>query len=717
MEALRVLEDLLDEQTPPSRSKFPPHVLPKSTRFPPLSLSPAIDIFTKLVAEDFRKLPSRRKFDNLTWRQRKAISELQSLSGVVFKPADKGGNIVVWPTHMYEREAHRQLRNRNTYERLSYNPTASFSLSLQRILVRALEGGIITKTVFEGLMVRTPKTPTFYLLPKIHKDAVEPPGRPIVSGIEGLCDPVCKFLDFYLKPLVESLPSYIKDTTDVLTRVDGVLVDGHTFLVTADVESLYTCIDHTLGLDAVRLFLGMSDLDGPMCGLLLELLQFVLTHNFFVFKDQFYRQRCGTAMGAACAPSYANLFLGAWERSIFGDEGAPAASHVLCWHRYIDDVLFFWDGTLQQLGDFMAWLNANTFNIRLTFKYDLKTIDFLDVTLEIDDTRRIQTDVYRKPTSVNSLLHAESAHNTSTIRAVPVGQFLRMRRICSTEDGFERQARDLQTRFRNRGYSNRSIRKGYSRARATARRDLLYPRRDNTGRSAKSGGSAPIRFISTFNHEWEHMRSILAKHWAILGSEPSLGQVIGDRPLMTSRRCRNLRDFLVKSHYIATTTNPFGSTGPTRGCFPCGHCVACPNVLRCSSFQSSDGEKDFHIKQHISCSSTNVIYYATCGCPLIYVGLTSRELRVRVREHVRDIRAAKTVVDPTTLKTIPRHFRSSHDCDPGSFMVRGIECVHLGIRAGNYKKALAQREAKWIVALDTMTPKGLNESLSFSSFL
>ncbi|XP_073432152.1 uncharacterized protein [Dendrobates tinctorius] len=200
-EALRTLEQLLDEQSPPLRSRYPPAILPKSFKFPPLSLCLAVEIFTKLVSEDLKSLSSRCKFDNLTYTQRQAIKELQSFQDIVIKPADKGGgNIVIWPSDKYEKEAFRQLRDVETYTKLSYNPLSSFSLRLQQILLRAVESGTIDKKVLEGLTVRSPKVATFYLLPKIHKDALDPPGRPIVSGIVSLCDPVCRFIDYYLNP-------------------------------------------------------------------------------------------------------------------------------------------------------------------------------------------------------------------------------------------------------------------------------------------------------------------------------------------------------------------------------------------------------------------------------------------------------------------------------------------------------------------------------------
>ncbi|OCT93164.1 hypothetical protein XELAEV_18016229mg [Xenopus laevis] len=42
----------------------------------------------------------------------------------------------------------------------------------------------------------------------------------------------------------------------------------------------------------------------------LEAIEFLLSHNFFLFDKQYYLQKQGTKMGAKFAPSYANLYMG-----------------------------------------------------------------------------------------------------------------------------------------------------------------------------------------------------------------------------------------------------------------------------------------------------------------------------------------------------------------------------------------------------------------------
>ncbi|XP_073508111.1 uncharacterized protein [Phyllobates terribilis] len=710
-DALMSLERLSEEQTEVGPSKFPKNIMPRSAAFPPLSACPAVEIFVNLVTNDFQKITTRKRLDNLSRAERQALDDLKSYDDIVIKPADKGGNVVLWPKEKYEREAYKQLKDRDTYLKVQNNPLPSFSAELEMILYEAFSQGIIPKKVYEGLLVKFPKIPTIYFIPKVHKNPLEPPGRPIVSGLEGLCQPICIFIDYYLKPLAQTLPSYVRDSTEVLTRINNITLETDMILVTSDVEALYTCIDHGQGIEAVRFFLGMSNWDGRTCELVVELLEYILTHNFFVFKDQFYVQKRGTAMGAACAPSYANLFMGYWERTIFGDEDAQMMSSVPMWLRYIDDILFIWQGDGDVLRQFMTSLNMNEFNIKLTYKCSREKIEFLDILIEVDEKLQIQTDVYRKETAVNSLLHAGSGHQYSTVKAIPVGQFLRIKRICSTKEGFERQAEDLRVRFSERGYSKRTIKHGYNRAKGVSRDALLRPTQVGAGR----GGT--IRFISTYNSEWQTMRSVLEKHWPVLQTEPSFSGVLSKNPQMTSRRSKNLRDILVKSHYTPAKCSLFNLGPPSNGCYPCGACVACCNIVRTKTFSTSDGSREFFIRQRITCNTSQVIYYATCNCNKIYIGLTTRQLKIRTREHVLDIIASKTQDNIEELKTIPRHFKLEHGSNPKSLKVRGIEHVQFGIRGGDIRKILAQRECKWIYVLGTRAPMGLNEAFSFSPFL
>lgn len=64
--------------------------------------------------------------------------------------------------------------------------------SLIQLVDTAFSKGVISKNTHDYLIVQNPRTPCLYLLPKVHKNAKNPPGRPIVSGNGGLCEPLCR---------------------------------------------------------------------------------------------------------------------------------------------------------------------------------------------------------------------------------------------------------------------------------------------------------------------------------------------------------------------------------------------------------------------------------------------------------------------------------------------------------------------------------------------
>lgn len=83
-------------------------------------------------------------------------------------------------------------------------------------------------------------------------------------------------------------------------------------------------------------------------------------------------------------------------------------------------------------------------------------IKFLDLKITTDLGGCIQTNVYRKPTSVNGFLQWQSHHPTLLKRGIPIGQYLRAWRNCSNEDTFEAECRNLYQRFVDMGYPKKT---------------------------------------------------------------------------------------------------------------------------------------------------------------------------------------------------------------------------------------------------------------------
>lgn len=150
------------------------------------------------------------------------------------------------------------------------------------------------------------RTPQFYILPKTHKDFDETlplgyPGRPIVSACNSSTDNISKYIDFILKPLMQSLPSYVKDTSDFIRKLKSTkLAHANSYLVTLDVSSLYTNIPHDDGLEACRYFLDSETYSTGhelSVDCIVSLINLVLENNHFQFNNANYVQKNGHCHG------------------------------------------------------------------------------------------------------------------------------------------------------------------------------------------------------------------------------------------------------------------------------------------------------------------------------------------------------------------------------------------------------------------------------------
>ena len=124
---------------------------------------------------------------------------------------------------------------------------------------KAVLNNVIDDELAEMLVIDDAKPGNICFLPKIHKNITPPPGRPICNTINTPTITLSKWVDIQLQPLVKKLPSYIKDSSHFLRKIEQInqqtelLPNG--ILVTWDVKSLYTNIPHEDGVDAFKLTL------------------------------------------------------------------------------------------------------------------------------------------------------------------------------------------------------------------------------------------------------------------------------------------------------------------------------------------------------------------------------------------------------------------------------------------------------------------------------
>ena len=153
---------------------------------------------------------------NLTKEEYKEIKSLKSNENIIIKPADKGSAIVILDKQSYINEGQRQLHNTQFCEETESNHTGEVINRVNLHVHNMLQRGEISRNTCNYLTTDTDRTQQLYLLPKIHKDPLNPPGRPIVSGGGGPTEKISQLVDHFIGPIVPLSQSYIRDSTHLI---------------------------------------------------------------------------------------------------------------------------------------------------------------------------------------------------------------------------------------------------------------------------------------------------------------------------------------------------------------------------------------------------------------------------------------------------------------------------------------------------------------------
>ena len=198
-------------------------------------------------------------------------------------------------------------------------------------------------------------------------------------------------MDFHFKPLVEKLPSYIKDTTNFLLKLKSVgKVPLGSLLVTLDVCSLCTNIPHAEGIEACRELSNIRVVQEPPTEGINKLTSLILTKNNFCFNDKHYIQLKGMAMCTCMGPLYANIFMDNLKRRMLATLDAVPST----WWRYIDNIFAIWPHGEKRLAQFHEKINYVHASIKFTAERSSKSVLFLNAKVLVDDEGYLTTDLY-----------------------------------------------------------------------------------------------------------------------------------------------------------------------------------------------------------------------------------------------------------------------------------------------------------------------------------
>ena len=297
------------------------------------------------------------------------------------------------------------------------------------------------------------------------------------------------------------------------------------------------------------------------------------------------------------------------------------------WRRYIDDVLFFWNGRAEELTKFLGHLNEQHEYIKFTATYDIasRSVPFLDMTVSIDDENTIQTDLYKKDTAVCQYLLPSSCHPGHVTSNIPYSLGYRCLRICSSPENFENALESLKTDLIARQYSPKIIHDAFVRVRKVPREQALL-------RVKKKENDRKPPLVITYHPCLPPVAKLVRKHWEVMTQErPDLMKIFKNPSVVAYRRSKNLRDLLVRAKLPTRK-----SDRDTGGFQPCNrYCVLCKVSGSHTTHTNRVTGETWKIHSNMPCLTKNVVYKIECRlCPdFLYIGETGRRFCDRIQDH------------------------------------------------------------------------------------
>ena len=108
------------------------------------------------------------------------------------------------------------------------------------------------------------------------------------------------------------------------------------------------------------------------------------------------------------------------------------------------------------------------------------SLEFLDFKLKFDiETKHISVDVFFKTTDSFTYVLPSTCFPKSSIENIPKGVALRLRRICDSDEKFNKRSEEYQNYFIARDYKSNKVKKQFSEIKILSRTEAIKPKTQN----------------------------------------------------------------------------------------------------------------------------------------------------------------------------------------------------------------------------------------------
>ena len=170
------------------------------------------------------------------------------------------------------------------------------------------------------------------------------------------------------------------------------------------------------------------------------LLEFCLTHTYFLFQGMYYEQVQGAAMGSPISPLIANIFMEEFEVKALKSSPNPPS----IWLRFVDYTFVI--NKAEHSQDLLQHINSQDPHIQFTVEPTIQgSLPFLDTLVTIQPDNTLSTSVYRKLEHTDQYLHWDSNHHTTAKQSVYNTLAHRAKTVSSTQQSMDKELTHIKT--------------------------------------------------------------------------------------------------------------------------------------------------------------------------------------------------------------------------------------------------------------------------------
>ena len=308
-------------------------------------------------------------------------------------------------------------------------------------------------------------------------------------------------------------------------------------------------------------------------------------------------------IGTKLAPGYANLFLSIFERNMLNQY--PSKPSI--WLRYVDDIFMIWKESGDKLMDFLAYINTVNPVIQFTHAHSFKSVNFLDVLVNLTNDRTISTDLNTKPTDTHQYLHMNSCHPNLVKKAIAFSQPTRILRIFTDPATEQSRCHELIEYLVRRGHGRRRTQLEVQRAIDAYRNPQQYIRNIDRG----------VYFIVQYHPGLPDTKGTLKKFLPILYTSEHMSMVFSRPPVVSFSQQQNLSQQLCWAKLQEPQKEAIQSK-PCQG----NRCQFCTAFVSANCVTSTSNGRTSHCRnQGTNCNAKLAVYVIMCNvCGMQYVG-------------------------------------------------------------------------------------------------